>query len=176
MNRILASLILVFCFSGCAALKENTGEYITEAVRDKIVKDFDGVLEKRGLSINELRHLSDSNNDSSLEPKEVMSTVKSLAKDYFTLEARNAIDTKIAEYQSRVVSDGELDSKAKEMWLWLVGALGTMVSGYLTKQVYSAKKDGKRDERISVLEKMLQKDLDGDGRIGNGNGNGHVES
>jgi len=176
MKKLLASLILIFSFSGCAALKENTGEYITEAIRDKIVKDFDGMLDKRGLSIKELKDLSDVNNDSTLEPKEVMSTVKSLAKDYFTLEARNTIDTKLAEYQARIVTSGDLESKSKETWLWLIGALGTMVSGYLTKQVYSAKKDGKRDERIAVLEKMLQKDLDGDGRIGDGNGNGHTEA
>ena len=166
MKRILLSLTLVFCFSGCSALKESTGEYITEAIRDKIVSDVDGILEKRGLSLAEFKNLADENGDSTLNPQEVVSTVKSLAKDYFTLEARNVIDSKLAEYQKKMITSGDLDSRANETWLWLIGAIGTMVSGYLTKQVFSAKKDGKRDERIAVLEKMLNKDLDGDGLIG----------
>ena len=173
--RVIVLILFLPLQVGCASLKEQTGDYITEAVREKIVKDVDGILEKRGLSLKDLQSLGDLNNENKLTPKEMLTTVKDLAKDYMTMETKTLLDAKLEEYEKRLVSDDELSSRTKEFWLWLIGSFGALVSGYLTKQVVSAKKDGKRDERIAILEKLLHKDLDGDGRIGNGKSNGSGE-
>ena len=55
-----------------------------------------------------------------------------------------------------------MKSKSSEFLSWLLG----IIIAYLGKQVYSAKQDGKRDQKIAVMEKLIHKDLDGDGIIG----------
>jgi len=173
MNKLYLALIsftLVFA-SGCAALKEKTGEYVADALRDKIVSDVDDLLEKRGLSRDELKKIADENNDGSLSQKEVIDTAKNMAKDYALLESKNYIEEKIKEANSRIKTAEERNSstlkdrievKANGVLVYLLG----LIAAYLGKQVWSAKKDGHRDNRISALEKMTNKDLDGDGVIG----------
>ena len=160
-------LLIATVSSGCTSLKESTGKYISEAVSDKVRSDLDDVLQRRGLSLVEISKVADLNGDSNLDSKEIFDTVKGLTKDYLALEAREMLDTKLAAIKTtRENLDGSISSKIQNLWLWLIGAVGSLVSTYLGKQVYSAKKDGKRDQRIALMEKMLQKDLDNDGLIG----------
>ena len=59
---------------------------------------------------------------------------------------------------------------------WIAATFGLLITTiitYLTKQVFSAKTDGKRDTeiakgaaRMDALERLLGKDLDHDGMIG----------
>lgn len=171
------SCLLLFLMTGCAALKEQTGDYITEAVQEKIINEVDALLARRNLSLDEIRTIVDQDGSEQIDGAEVISLVKELSKDYLLLEGRNLVDGKIAEIQDKLTAqDGELKSKSSEFWTWLIGGLGAIVSGYLGKQVVSAKTDGKRDARIALLERVFQKDLNGDGNIGaalpNVNGNG----
>lgn len=154
--------ILVLTSSGCGTLKQATGEYVTEAVRDKIVADVDELLEKRGLSVKEIKEVTDQNGDGKVDRKEILDTVKGATRDYVLLEARNYVEEKMEQNRQNAVSKGELAGTASSIWNWLLG----LIAAYLTKQIYSAKRDGKRDERIALLEKTLGKDLDGDGVIG----------
>ena len=160
MRNIL--LLLIFIFSGCSALKEKTGEYVTEAVVEKITADIDKLLEKRGLSVKEIKNVVDLNSDRAVSKEEVFATVKELARDYAIIEAKNVIDEKIAENNKNFTSQGELKSKLSEFWNWILGLL----SAYLGKQILSAKNDGKRDQRLALLEKTFNRDFDGDGSIG----------
>lgn len=164
--KYLYALVIVLC-SGCTALKEKTGEYVTEAVTDKIVSEVDKVLERRGLSLSEIKLVADLNADGNLNKQEIVDNVKASAKDFILLEAKNLVDQQIEK--NKLVSDGELKGKASEIWNWILA----LVSAYLGKQIVSAKNDGKRDQRIAVIEKLLNRDIDGDGRVGNGNGNGN---
>jgi len=154
--------LIVLTSSGCGALKQATGEYVTDAVRQKIVADVDDLLDKRGLSVTEIKHATDQNNDGHIDRTELLSTVKGATRDYVLLEARNYVEQKMAENRAQAVSQGDLQSTASNFWNWILG----LIAAYLTKQIYSAKKDGKRDERIAILEKIANKDLDGDGKIG----------
>jgi len=72
------------------------------------------------------------------------------------------VDEHLADRQANYVDKGALSSQMNQIWIWILG----LISTYLGKQIYSAKKDGKRDQRIALLEKLLQRDIDGDGIIG----------
>lgn len=159
---LIATILCVPLLSGCTALKEKTGEYVTEAVQEKIIKDVDQLLENRGLSRKELKEVVDANNDGKLDRAELLQTTKAATRDAVLLEARSLVDAQIAQQKENFVDNGDLHSKLSEFWLWILG----LVSAYLTKQIYSAKQDGKRDQRIAVIEKLLNRDLDGDGHIG----------
>lgn len=164
-------LVLMFScsiLSGCGALKEETGEYVTEAVRQKIVNDIDMVLEKRGLSIKEMKQAISTSPDGSITKADTISTVKEMTKDYVLLEAKNYVEQKMkdneAKIQASTVNKNDLESKSREFWQLILG----LVAAYLTKQVWSAKSDGKRDERLTVLEKLLGDDDNGDPVSNNG--------
>jgi len=159
---IISVAISLPILSGCAAFKEKTGEYVTEAVQEKIIKDVDELLSKRGLSRKEIEEVVDANNDGEINRQELLETTKSATKDAVLLETKRAIDDYITKTEKEMVDDSALKSKFNEVLLWILG----LISAYLGKQIYSAKQDGKRDQRIAVLEKILQKDIDGDGFIG----------
>ena len=60
MKKIIFSLLICIpLFTGCASFKEDIGQYVTEAVRDKIIEDMDGLLERRGLSRQEIEKVID---------------------------------------------------------------------------------------------------------------------
>jgi len=166
MKKYLLLTIVISSLSGCAALKEETGEFVTEAVREKIVKDVDGLLEKRGLTVKEIQHAISTNPDGSITKNDTISTVKEVTKDYVLLEAKNYLEQKMKENEAKIqehtASKNDLESKSREFWQLILG----LVAAYLTKQIFSAKSDGKRDERLAVLEKLLNQDIDGDGTIG----------
>lgn len=157
MKKII--LMLFLSLTGCSSLKENVGEYVSDAVRQKITNDIDAILEKRGLSLKEIKQAADLNNDGSVNSNETILGLKEMTKDYVLLEAKNYVEKKLAE---STASKGDLECKSKELWQWVLG----LVAAYLGKQIYSAKNDGKRDARIAILEKFTGQDLDEDGVVG----------
>ena len=166
MKYIIAGA-LVLLLNGCAAFKEQAGNYVTEAIIKDVQKRVEQeILASRNLTIEEIKKVADKNGDKQVTPKEVLDTVKEMSKDYAVGEAKTIIDAKIKEAEAKLVSKDNLDSKGQEMMNYLIVTFGSLVSAYLGKQIVSAKKDGKRDERIAVLEKLLQRDIDGDGQIG----------
>jgi len=155
---ILAMPLLV----GCKSVKEATGEYITEAVKDDIVNRIDKVLEKRGLSIDEFKKVTDGNNDDKITREEVYGTVKDMTRDYVMLEAKKYVDGQLVGINANSATKGDIQSTSDKLWQYILG----LVSLYLGKQLYSQRGDSKRDQKIALLEKIVHKDLDGDGIIG----------
>ena len=151
-------LSLILSTTGCGTLKEATGEYVTEAVKDDIIRRVDELLEKRNLSAEEITKAADANDDGNVSREEIYGTVKDMTRDYVMLEAKSYIDSKLQNHATK----GEVETAGEKFWQWLLGLL----SLYLGKQLYSQKGDNKRDQKIALLEKMMNKDLDGDGTIG----------
>lgn len=162
MKKFITLLLVILPLCGCASFKESVGEYVTEAVTKKVISDVDSLLDKRGLSRSEIKNVLDENNDGTVDRSEILEATKSATRDAVLLEAKNAIDERIASYQANLVHNGSLESHMSKIWIYLL----TIISGYLGKQVYSAKQDSKRDQRLALLEKILQRDIDGDGNIG----------
>jgi hypothetical protein len=162
MRRIILIAVLVGGLTGCSATKEAIGEYVTEAVSDKIVTDIDGLLEKRGLSAEVIKDSVDENSDGKISEQEVLSTVKDLAQDYAVIGAKNYVDSKLDALRAETASKDDVRSTSDKFWQWILG----LISMYLGKQLYSQRGDAKRDQRLALLEKVIQKDLDGDGTIG----------
>jgi len=171
MKRFLITtclLTLLLSFSGCAALKEQTGEYVTEAITSEVTSRIIAALDERGLSKDEIVAALDNNNDGNLTSAEMIATLRTLAQDVGSAEAKKIVDDKLDEIEHRMLSQDDLDSNSNQMLNWLLLSVGGLVSTYLGKQVLSAKSDSKRDIRIAILEKTLGRDIDGDGKIGNG--------
>lgn len=180
MRHIL--LIFMFLMTGCGAFKEQTGEFVTEAVVDHIAEKVDQRLERRGLSFDRLKSITDLNNDGKVDLDEVRQTAKLAAGEVAIAQTEKwARDqqAKLDEATRRFVSIDEnttVKSKLADFWNYLlatIGALVTAVISYLTKQVFSAKSDGKRDAaiakaeaRMDALERLTGKDLNQDGMIG----------
>lgn len=162
MKAKLAILIFLFSLVGCSSFKESVGEYVTEAVHQKIMVDVDALLEKRGLSRQEFKDVLDKNNDGKIDRAEILASTKAATRDAVLLEAKKMVDQHIADNRTNFVNTGDVKSMLNELWLWILG----LISAYLGKQVYSAKQDGKRDQRLALLENLLQRDIDGDGNIG----------
>jgi DNA-binding transcriptional MerR regulator len=164
---LLATLSLLV---GCSAFKEQTGEFVTEAVVDHITQKVDDLLEKRGLSVAEIRTVLDDNGDQTIDRTEILDSAKETAKDVALLEAQRLVEQQIAENSKKMVNATDLEKQKYELWNWILG----LVAAYLGKQIYSAKQDSRRDQKLAVVEKLLNRDIDGDGKIGgNGNGNGN---
>ena len=156
---MLLSLSLLM---GCSALREQTGQYVTDAVVESITQKVDGLLSKRGLSVGEIRNVLDTNNDQALDRGEILDSAKETAKDVAMIEAKRLVEQQMEANTKNMVSASDLDKSKYEQWNWILG----LVAAYLGKQIYSAKQDSKRDQKLAVVEKLLNKDLDGDGKIG----------
>lgn len=163
---------------GCSALKDSAVDYIKQEAIDQISESVDKRLEQRGLSLAQLKDLADEDKSGSVNTSEILSTVKETAKDFIALqiekkseEARTQLEDKFHAVASARDFD-ELKKVAQDQDLFgksTLAALITAIIGYVTKQVFSAKADGKRDARLAVLEQLVQRDLDGDGVIGPAN-------
>jgi hypothetical protein len=176
MRHILLTIVLLT--TGCGAFKESTGEFVTEAVVDHIAEAVDLKLERRGLSREKLVKVADLNNDGKVDMAEVRETAKLAAGDLANAWAEKQRKEWEKATEDLVTRDEEagLKGDVQDFWTWLkatIGLLITTIGGYLTKQVFSAKSDGKRDTeiakgaaRLDMMEKLLGKDLDGDGDIG----------
>lgn len=173
---------MLLSVSGCSALKERTGEYVSEAVVDHIAEKIDQRLERRGLSIAEIRSVTDINNDGTVDMNEIKETARLAAGELVTAHtdqwARRQQE-ELREATRKFVTFDEqttVKSKLQDFWNWLLATIAGLVAtvvGYLTKQVFSAKSDGRRDAEIAkahartdALERLLGRDLNNDGRIG----------
>ena len=184
MRRYVAILVLVLPLFGCSAFKERTGEFVTEAVVDHIAEKLDQKLERRGLSISQIQSITDLNNDGKVDMSEVRETARAAGREIALSESDRWKRESQAEWKSatqRFVSIDEnttVKSKLQDFWNWLVATVAALVStvvAYLTKQVFSAKSDGRRDieiakahARTDALERLLGRDLNNDGHIGSG--------
>ena len=176
MRHIL--LLTLILLTGCGTLKESTGAFVTEAVVDHIAEAVDAKLERRNLSLREIKNVTDLNNDGKVDMAEVRETAKLAAGDLANSWAAKQRKEWEEATKNLVTRDEEagLKGDVADFWTWLkatMGALFAAIVTYLTKQVFSAKSDGKRDVAIAqgaarqdMLEKMLGRDLDGDGDIG----------
>jgi DNA-binding transcriptional MerR regulator len=161
-----AILLSVALLTGCASFQQDLGDYIKDAVTKSVETTVDKKLTERGLSITEIKSAVDTNKDGKLSGTEIYGAFKDTAKDAAVLEAKKLIDDKIAQLQAQSVSKDQLESKSSQLWYYGLTTILTLLSAYLGKQIRDAKSDTSRDHRIAMLEKALQTDLDGDGKIG----------
>jgi len=161
MKKLLL-LSFLSLFTGCAALKEQTGTYVTDAIVDNITQKVDKLLETRGLSVTEIRGALDSNGDQTIDKQEIVDSATGAAKDVAIAEAQRLVQQQIEDNTKKMVSATDLEKQKYELWNWILG----LVAAYLGKQIYSAKQDSKRDQKLAVVEKLLNRDIDGDGKIG----------
>jgi DNA-binding transcriptional MerR regulator len=180
MKHVL--LLLPLFLAGCGLFKERTGEYVTEAVVDHIAEKVDQRLERRGLSINQIRDTIDINNDGSVDMDEVKETAKLAARELALAKTAEWEQSQREQWNTATKNLVTRDEQAgikgdiQDFWLWLKATFGLSIMtilGYLTKQVFSAKSDGRRDAEIAkanartdALERLLGRDLNQDGRIG----------
>ena len=143
-------LILIFAITltGCQSLKKATGDYVVDSVKKSLLGDIDNMLDERGLTRDQLKDLIDVDSNDKIDKKEIINAVAGSAKDIVLLEAKKLIDSELG--------------KNSGLWNWLLG----LVAAYLSKQIYSIRRDKKRILRLEALEKAMKKDLDGDGIIG----------
>lgn len=167
MKHSALLVALLFC-SGCSALKAKTGEFVTEAVIENIVSRVDKKLEERGLSRAEIKKVVDTNKDGKIDKSEVIASAKGAAKDLIALKIEQAHarqKERLKEHAKTFVTRGENQS----VWDWIKGTIGGTLGLFaLSILSYLARhwNHGKDNARLAVLEKLLQKDLDGDGAIG----------
>ena len=163
MKKFLSlAFILILATSGCNSLKDATGEYVVEAVTEKVSENVERMLQNRGLSLAQITSATDVDSNGSVDRAEIVTTVKETAKDFVLLEAKNYIEQKIAENTKLAATKDDVEAAKLKFINYLLGLL----AAYLGKQIVSAKRDGKRDERIAILEKLINRDIDGDGIIG----------
>lgn len=182
MKRYVLSLLLLTTMPGCSAFKERTGEFVTEAVVDHIAEKVDQRLDRRGLSISQIESITDLNNDGKVDMSEVRATAAAAGREValseserWQRESRTEWDAATKKFVT-IDENTSVKTKIQDFWNWLIATFGLLVStivGYLTKQVFSAKSDGKRDAAIAkqeartdALERLLGRDLDNDGMIG----------
>jgi hypothetical protein len=180
--RYLLLAILLLSLSGCGLFKEQTGAFVSEAVADHIAEKVDARLDRRGLSIDKIKNVTDLNNDGKVDLAEVARTAKLAAGELLIAQTstweREQQEKWRRATENLVTRDEEagLKGDVQDFWLWLkatIGLLVTTIGGYLTKQVFSAKSDGRRDAeiakghaRMDALERLTGRDLDHDGMIG----------
>jgi len=163
MRKIIFVCLLTFLLSGCATTKEAIGDYVVDAVRDTVITEVDSLLERRfKLSVSEITSAIDNDNDGAVTHQEVYSTVRDLTRDYAMIEAKNYVDGQLENLRANTASKGDIQSTSDKFWQMLLGLL----SMYLGKQLISQRGHSKRDQRLALLEKVIHKDLDGDGIIG----------
>ena len=183
--RYLLGLLLLST-AGCGLLKDRTGEFVTEAVVDHIADEIDQRLERRGLSIAQIESVVDINDDGKVDMAEVKEAARLAAGEVAlsqTQQWEQSSRTRWAEATQNLVTRDEQEGvkgDVKDFWLWLKATIGMLVAtvgSYLTKQVFSAKSDGRRDAEIAkaharqdMMERLLGRDLNNDGRIGSNGG------
>jgi hypothetical protein len=180
--KYLLIVLTIITATSCSALKERTGQFVSESVVTHIADTIDDRLERRGLSLGKIKQIADLNNDGKVDLEEVKRTAK-LAAGEALLAKTDSIEKRQREKwkeatKNLVTRDEQLGIKGdvNDFWMWLKATIGMLVAAvcsYLTKQVFSAKRDGRRDTeiakghaRMDALERLLGKDLNQDGQIG----------
>lgn len=180
-------LLLVTATAGCQAVKDKATDYLSEVAVDQITRAVDKKLEDRGLSVAQLKTLADSDKDGGVTPSEVTALVKSTALDLVELKATQISDQSKADLEQRIkalaqVKDVEELRAAADTHL-KGGALSVfgLVVAALVNRIFSANKHAKTKEelavaraetnaRLTAFEKLIGRDLNNDGVIGDGNG------
>lgn len=147
----LLLLLLIPLLSSCASLKRQTGEYVVEAVQDTVNRRVDEALAERGLTRQEL--VSAVSGADGVTQASLLEALKDTAREVAIATA----EKKAIEIEQKLENHPDPYS---------AGALVSLLILYLLKQVGQAKADGVRDTKLAMVEKLLQKDLDGDGKVG----------
>ena len=151
-------------------------------VESKIEEVAGRYAQKSEQEMKEIKKELDQNDDGAISKEEVQEILKSklaefgsgmkddtkeMATRLFNDVKSGAITKEQLQQELSAYTDG-IKEKVQELWRWLLGAIATLVSSYLGKQVISGKSDAKRDAKIAVLEKLFGRDLNANGVIGNG--------
>lgn len=151
MFRASCFLTITLTLSGCASIKQHIAASVKEAVTEAVATEIDKELGERGLSLQEIKNVTDANSDGQLTRQEITETVKDFATDYIAVRLEDA--------------KKEVDSTKTGLWGTLASIV-LMVLTYLVRELRTSKTHGKHEARLDILEKLLNKDLDGDGDIG----------
>jgi DNA-binding transcriptional MerR regulator len=171
-HALLAALI---ASTGCAALRDRAVDYAQEVAVAQVELAIDRQLDKRGLSLAQLKQLADADQNGTLSAGEAARFAKDGLRDFVDLKVQLEADKASASLDEKLKALAgakdldELRAAAKEQDLFgkgTAGALMALLASYLMKQVFSAKSDGKRDARLEVLEKVTGQDLNRDGSVG----------
>lgn len=181
MNRFVWALLILSC-GGCSSLRDSAVDYAKELAAMKVREAVDDQLEKRGLSLSQLKELVDSDRNGKVDQGEVVRLAKSSLSDFVELKVQVEGDRAKAELEEKLkavaeVKDlEELRAVAKDQDLFGKGTLGALLTFVLTfaySRVTSANKHGKTvselaatNARLDAMEKLTGLDLNRDGRIG----------
>ena len=182
MTRFLFMLMMLFTMAGtgCSAVKARTGEYVTEAVVDHLTKKFEEKLDERGLSIAEITSVVDVDQDGKMSSDEVKSAVKDATLEALAArtsklqeEQRAEWDSATSKLQERLTAKltgteqerAQATTLMQDLWAWIKAGVALLVFTLLS-QLWGHHKQGKTSSKLVTMEKLLQRDLDGDGHIG----------
>jgi len=166
-QSVLVALLLIslsLSTMGCATTKEAVGEYVVQAVQENLHTRLDAELASRHLTIAEITAAIPHDQTGKVDTAAIAQTTK----DALLLEAQKYVETKIAANDqaiTQLASQGQSTTK-----LEIINYLLGLVAAYLIKWSIFRTKDGKenaaRDARLQIVEKLLNRDIDGDGKVG----------
>jgi len=152
------------------------------SIAEKLEAKLASYSGKNSQEVEAIRLKMDANADGAVSKDELKTAV-----EYKIVETKEGIkeDTKklvislVADVKDGTVSkekfneelDGyknDLKGRFSDLWNYLIAGLATLVTGYGGKQVFSVKGKAKMDTRMSIIEKLLNIDLNGNSVIGNG--------
>jgi len=177
MNR-LACLMLPLLV-GCASLRDSAAEYAKELAIQKISEAVDHQLDKRGLSLAELKALADDDRNGQVDQGEIVRLAKQSLLDTVDLRVQVESDKAKADLEEKIkalanVKDlDELKDVAKSQGWGTAGSLLALILTIAYQRVRSANRHAKTEgdlaatnARIDAFEKLTGIDLNRDGRIG----------
>lgn len=151
MLKYSVIFFVLISLSGCSAIKQSIVNSIKEGVTNEVVSQVDKKLSERGLSIQEIKTVADADDNGEVTRAEVFQTVRDLATDYVEIKLQDAQE--------------EVESTKTGLWGTLASII-LMVLTYVVRELRTSKTHGNYEARLNMLEKMLNRDLDGDGDIG----------
>lgn len=175
MNKLIwTGLVALLVVSpGCAAFKAKTGEFVTEAVVDHLTERVDQVLDQRGLSIAQIKSVTDADGDGQLTGAEVKSLFKDSALEIAQARTDKLYTEQKAEWREatdqlkkRLTGQSEKETSAiQDLWAWLQATFWVVVAG-LGTMLWGNRKQGETSKQLAMLERLVNRDLNGDGHIG----------
>ena len=161
---LLLILPTIGSFAGCQTTKEAVGNYVVEATTQELLNRLDRTLANHNTSLAQITSVLDTNHDGQTTRTEVLAETSETIKDAATAEALKYINSTIQSNNDKILAlaaTGQSTTK-HELINYILG----LVAAYLAKQIYSAKADGKRDAKLLLLERLTNRDIDGDGVVG----------